>query len=76
MRIQKILNITEKHILIIGNRSYRNLGDELILLGTVKVLQEANKKITIASYDPERLKNFFNQSIDTSKITFITEIPK
>lgn len=76
MRIQKTLNITEKHILIIGNRSYRNLGDELILLGTVKVLQEANKKITIASYDPKRLKNFFNQNIDTSKITFITEIPK
>jgi len=34
------------------------------------------KKITIAAYDPEWLEKFFSQFIDTSEITFITEIPK
>ncbi len=76
MKIPKTLNIPEKRILIIGNRSYRNLGDELILAWTIKLLQETNKKITIAAYDPEWLKTFLHQLVDTSKITFITEIPK
>ncbi|MEI6773655.1 MAG: hypothetical protein WCL18_02260 [bacterium] len=35
-----------------------------------------NKKITIAAYDPEWLKKFFSQFLDTKKITFVTEIPK
>lgn len=76
MKINNKLNIPEKHILIVGNRSYKNLGDELILLWTVKLLSEQWKKITIAAYDPERLKKFFSQFIDISKITFVTEIPK
>lgn len=76
MKITNKLLISEKHILIIGNRSYKNLGDELILLWTVKLLLAEGKKITIAAYDPEWLKNFFSQFIDVSKITFVTEIPK
>jgi len=76
MQIKKTLNISEKHILIIGNRSYKNLGDELILLWTVKLLLQQKKQITIAAYDPEWLKTFFSQFIDVSKITFVTEIPK
>ncbi len=76
MKIENTLNIPEKHILIVGNRSYKNLGDELILLWTVKLLQQEWKKITIAAYDTERLKKFFSQLIDISKITFVTEIPK
>ncbi|MDR0860910.1 MAG: hypothetical protein LBO09_08310 [Candidatus Peribacteria bacterium] len=32
------LPISGETILIIGNRSYKNMGDELILLGTVKLL--------------------------------------
>jgi len=76
MQISKTLNIPEKHILIIGNRSYKNLGDELILLWTVKLLLKAGKKVTIAAYNPERLQKFFSQIIDTSEITFVTEIPK
>lgn len=76
MQIPKILNIPEKHILIIGNRSYRNLGDELILAWTVKLLQEQKKKITIAAYDPQRLKSFLHQLVDISQITFVTEVPK
>ncbi|MCX6823742.1 MAG: polysaccharide pyruvyl transferase family protein [candidate division SR1 bacterium] len=76
MKIHSRLAISEKHILIVGNRSYKNLGDELILLGTVKLLVAEDKKITIAAYDPEWLKKFFSQFIDVSKITFVTEIPK
>jgi len=76
MKVSNKLNITEKHILIVGNRSYKNLGDELILLWTVKLLLEEGKKITIAAYDTERLKKFFSQFIDVDKITFVTEIPK
>ncbi|HMS90777.1 MAG TPA: polysaccharide pyruvyl transferase family protein [Candidatus Absconditabacterales bacterium] len=76
MKISNVLQIPEKNILIVGNRSYKNLGDELILLGTVKLLLQENKKITIAAYDPEWLKKFFSQFIDIDKITFVTEIPK
>lgn len=76
MEIKNTLAITEKHLLIIGNRSYKNMGDELILLWTVKLLLNEWKEITIAAYDPTRLKTFFHQFIDTSKITFVTEIPK
>ncbi len=76
MEIKSTLAITEKHLLIIGNRSYKNMGDELILLWTVKLLLDEWKEITIAAYDPTRLKTFFQQFIDTSKITFVTEIPK
>jgi len=76
MKISNTLNISEKSILIIGNRSYKNLGDELILLWTVKLLLQENKKITIAAYDPEWLKKFFSQFIDIDKINFVTEIPK
>ncbi|MCX6823092.1 MAG: polysaccharide pyruvyl transferase family protein [candidate division SR1 bacterium] len=70
------LDIKESKILIVGNRSYKNLGDELILLGTIKVLLKERKHILIVSYDPTRLQHFLSQFIDTSHITFLTEIPK
>lgn len=76
MKVSSVLSIPEKHILIIGNRSYKNLGDELILLWTVKLLLQEKKKITIATYNPQWLKKFFSQFIDIDKITFVTEIPK
>lgn len=76
MKVNSKLNISEKNILIIGNRSYKNLGDELILLWTVKLLLQEEKNITIAAYDPHWLKKFFSQFVDVSKITFVTEIPK
>lgn len=76
MHISKALDILENNILIVGNRSYKNLGDELILLWTVKLLLKQGKKVTIAAYDPQRLKKFFSQIIDISGITFVTEIPK
>ena len=70
------LNIKGKNILIIGNRSYKNMGDELILLWTVKLLLQQNKKIIISCYDPQWLQSFFSQFLDLSSITFIHEIPK
>ncbi len=76
MQIKNTIKISEKHILIIGNRSYKNLGDELILLWTIKLLLKQKKQITIAAYDTKRLKKFFHQFIDTDNITFVTEIPK
>lgn len=70
------LDIAENNILIIGNRSYKNLWDELILLWTVKLLLKERKEILIACYDPKWLQHFLAQFIDTSRITFLTEIPK
>lgn len=70
------LDISESNILIVGNRSYKNLWDELILLWTVKLLLTQWKNILIVSYDPKWLQHFLSQFIDTSSITFLTEIPK
>lgn len=76
MQVQNKLNIPGKNILIVGNRSYKNMGDELILLWTVKLLLQEGKTITIAAYDPEWLKKFLSQFIESKHITFVTEIPK
>ena len=70
------LDIAESNILIVGNRSYKNLWDELILLWTIKLLLTQRKNILIVSYDPTRLQHFLSQFIDTSPITFLTELPK
>ncbi len=70
------LDIQENTVLVIWNRSYKNLWDELILLWTVKLLLKERKEILIVCYDPTRLQHFFSQFIDTSHITFLTEIPK
>lgn len=64
------------NILIIGNRSYKNLGDELILAWTIKLLQQQGKKVFIQAYDPKWLKWFLKQFVDVSDITFLREIPK
>ena len=37
------------------------MGDELILLGTIRLLQAQGKKILISAYDPTWLKGFFSQ---------------
>lgn len=76
IELKKHLNISGKKVLIIGNRSYRNMGDELILLWTVKLLLQQKKEITISCFDPKRLKKFFSQFINITQITFIHEIPK
>ena len=74
--INPSLKIEWKSILLVWNRWYRNLWDELILLWNVKLLLNQWKKITIACYDPEWLRNFFIQFIDVSQVSFIPELPK
>jgi hypothetical protein len=52
------------------------MGDELILLGTIKLLQAQGKKILISAYDPTWLKGFFSQFENMEDITYISEFPK
>ena len=70
------LQIQWEKVLILGNRSYKNMGDELILLGTIKLLQAQGKKILISAYDPTWLKGFFSQFENMEDITYISEFPK
>lgn len=76
MQIKNELKIDWKKILIVGNRSYKNLWDELILLWTIKLLMKQKKEIYIAAYDVEWLKWFLGKFINISGIVFLTEIPK
>jgi hypothetical protein len=52
------------------------MGDELILVGTIKLLQKQGKKIFIQAYDPKWLEGFLKQFVDTSTLCFLREIPK
>ena len=70
------LNVSGDSFLLVGNRWYKNLWDELILLWNVKLLLEQWKKIVIACYDPQWLRSFFTQFIDVGKVSFIHELPK
>jgi len=70
------LDIMGKDVLLVWNRWYRNLWDELILLWNIRLLLQQGKKITIACYEPKWLRNFFSQFIDISDIKFIPELPK
>ena len=74
--IPQELPIHHTKVLIIWNRSYKNLGDELILLWTVKLLLKQNNKIVIQAYDSKRLRIFLRQFVDMSQIIVVTEIPK
>lgn len=76
LNISKWLKINGKNVLLVWNRWYRNLWDELILLWNIKLLLQQWKNITVACYDPEWMKNFFSQFLDVNQISFIPEIPK
>ena len=52
------------------------MGDELILLGNIRLLQQQNKTISIIAHDPQRLREFLSQSLDTTEITFLQELPR
>jgi hypothetical protein len=52
------------------------MGDELILLGTIRLLQAQGKKILISAYDLTWLKGFFSQFENMEDITYISEFPK
>jgi polysaccharide pyruvyl transferase WcaK-like protein len=80
MHINDHLSIQWKRVLIVGNWSHKNMWDELIVLGTIKLLLKQGKKIYVAAHDPLWLKWFFKQPqllwADVSKIHFIHEAPK
>ena len=74
--IDSLLKVSGDSFLLIWNWGYRNMWDELILLWNVKLLLGQWKKITIACYEPDWLRNFFTQFIDVGKVEFIPELPK
>lgn len=70
------LPIRNKKVLILGNWSYKNMGDELILLGTIRLLQQQENKVIVSAYDPKWLKSFFSQFRDLWNINYLHEFPK
>ena len=76
MQAQTTLPIHNSKVLIIWNRSYKNLGDELILIWTIKLLLKNNNSIVIQAYDSKRLRGFLKQFVDMNNIIIVTEIPK
>lgn len=52
------------------------MGDELILLWTIKLLLEQWKEIYVSAYNITWLKSFLAQFIDVEQINFLREIPK
>gem|GEM_PF-265769 len=76
MHISDQLHIEGKKVLIVGFWGYQNMGDELILLGTIRLLLAQGKEIFVVSANSERLKTFFSQFIDISPITFVDELPR
>ncbi|MEI7562861.1 MAG: hypothetical protein WCJ39_04050 [bacterium] len=76
MPISKQLDIHGKKVLLAGFWSHQNMGDELILLGNIKLLQQQQKQIYVVAHDPQWIKDFLEQSIDTQDITFLQELPR
>lgn len=68
--------IKGQRILILWNRSYKNMGDELILLWTTRLLQKQGKDVVISAYNPKRIASFFSQFTDLKPITYLHEFPK
>ena len=52
------------------------MGDELILLWTIKLLLQQEKEIYVSAYNTSWLKSFLAQFIDVEQINFLREIPK
>jgi len=52
------------------------MWDEIILLGTIQLLQRQEKQIYISAFNPSWLKKFLSQFVDTDEIIFLKEIPK
>ena len=76
MQISNELHIEGKKVLVVGFWGYQNMGDELILLGTIKLLLAQGKEIFVVSANNEWLKSFFSQFINISPITFVDELPR
>ena len=76
IELEKTLPIEWNKVLIMGNWSYRNMGDELILLWTIRLLQKQWKEVVVSAYDVNWLKSFFSQFTDLKPITYLHEFPK
>ena len=76
MEISSHLDITGQKILLVGFWWEQNMGDELILIGNIKLLQQQGKQIFVVSQHNDLLKQFISQEVDCSNITFLDEIPR
>lgn len=76
MHIARQLDIQGEKVLLAGFWSHQNMGDELILLWNIKLLQEQKKKIYVVAYDIQWIQDFLSQFVDISEITFILELPR
>ena len=76
MKIVDSLEVQWEKILLAWFRSHRNMWDELILLGNIKLLQKQHKKIFVIAHDTKWIESFIQQFIDTKDITFIEELPR
>ena len=50
------------------------MGDELILLWTIKLLLEQEKEVYVSAYNIPWLKSFLSQFIDVEQVNFLREI--
>lgn len=74
--MKSTLPLYNKKVLILGNWSYKNLWDELILLGTIRLLQEQGNEVVVSAYDPSWLQSFFSHFSEIKTLTFLHEFPK
>lgn len=68
--------ILGKRVLLVGFWGNKNMGDELILIGTLRLLLSQGKEPIVVSQDPDFLKSFCSQFLDCSKVEFIYELPR
>ena len=75
-QISVSLDVKWKSVLLVWFWWFKNMGDELILLWNVKLLQKQWKQIFIVSQDNKLLKEFLSKEVDCSDITFLDELPR
>lgn len=63
-------------VLLVGFWWNKNMWDELILLGNIKLLLAQEKKVFVISQNTSFLKKFLSQFIDIQQITFLQELPR
>ena len=76
MHIHEHLDIRGQKVALAGFWSHKNMGDELILLGNIKLLQAQGKDIYVIAHDIPRIQSFLKQSIAIDDITFLQELPR
>ena len=76
LSLKSVFDIKWDSVLLVWFWWFKNMGDELILLWNIKLLQKQWKKIFIVSQDNEWLKKFLSKEVDCSGITFLDELPR